>query len=199
MLGFTVAGLVGYAIVDYKFDYSLGIQLLITGSIALFVSILCSSVMYCGIFLTGLATGFCLGSVVIIIINEIHSFGSFAEAILILIGLAIAFASASLWWKRTFVILGTSVVGGAFVMGGVDYFVEEFLFVENVQHIIYGQKFRKLCYFSWVVFGVFPVVAVAGVLIQHFKTARLDKRPKSLSTQELAMNRFSETSQQSRV
>ena len=155
--------------------------------------------MYCGIFLTGLATGFCLGSVVIIIINEIHSFGSFAEAILILIGLAIAFASASLWWKRTFVILGTSVVGGAFVMGGVDYFVEEFLFVENVQHIIYGQKFRKLCYFSWVVFGIFPVVAVAGVLIQHFKTARLDKRPKSLSTQELAMNRFSETSQQSRV
>ena len=199
MLGFTVAGLVGYAVVDYKFDYSLGIQLLITGSIALFVSILCSSVMYCGIFLTGLATGFCLGSVVIIIINEIHSFGSFAEAILILIGLAIAFASASLWWKRTFVILGTSVVGGAFVMGGVDYFVEEFLFVENVQHIIYGQKFRKLCYFSWVVFGIFPVVAVAGVLIQHFKTARLDKRPKSLSTQELAMNRFSETSQQSRV
>ncbi len=199
LLGFTIAGLVGYAIVEYKFDYSIGIQLLITGSIALFVSILCSSVMYCGIFFTGLGTGFCFGCVVIVIITEIHTFSSFAEPILILIGLGIAFASASLWWKRTFVILGTSVVGGAFVMGGMDYFIEGFLFVEYVQHIIYGQKYRKLCYFSWIVFSIFPVVAVAGLLIQHCKTAKLNKRPKSLSTQELAMNRLSETSHQSRV
>ena len=199
LLGFTIAGLVGYAIVEYKFGYSIGIQLLITGSIALFVSILCSSVMYCGIFFTGLGTGFCFGCVVIVIITEIHTFSSFAEPILILIGLGIAFASASLWWKRTFVILGTSVVGGAFVMGGMDYFVEGFLFVEYVQHIIYGQKYRKLCYFSWIVFSIFPVVAVAGLLIQHCKTAKLNKRPESLSTQELAMNRLSETSHQSRV
>jgi hypothetical protein len=200
LLGFTIAGLVGYAIVEYKFDYSMGIQLLITGSIAIFVSIISSSVTYCGIFLTGLGTGFCFGCVVIVIITEIHTFGSFAEPILILIGLAIAFASVSLWWKRTFVILGTSVVGGAFVMGGMDYFVEGFLFAEHVQHIIYGKEFRKLCYFSWIVFCIFPVMAIAGVLIQHFKTAKRDNnRPKSLSTQELAMNRLSETSHQSRV
>ena len=199
LLGFTIAGLVGYAIVEYKFDYSMGIQLLITGSIAIFVSIISSSVTYCGIFLTGLGTGFCFGCVVIVIITEIHTFGSFAEPILILIGLAIAFASVSLWWKRTFVILGTSVVGGAFVMGGMDYFVEGFLFAEHVQHIIYGKEFRKLCYFSWIVFSIFPVMAIAGVLIQHFKTAKRDNRPKSLSTQELAMNRLSETSHQSRV
>ena len=200
MLGFTIAGLVGYAIVEYKFNYSIGIQLLITGSIAIFVSILCSSIMYCGIFLTGLSTGFCFGCVVIIVITEIHSFNSFAEPILILIGLGIVFAGASLWWKRTFIILGTSVVGGAFVMGGLDYFVEGFLFVENVQHIIYGQKFRRLCYFSWIVFSVFPILAIAGVAIQHFKTAaKPNNRPKSLSSQELAMNRLSEFSHQSRV
>lgn len=199
LVGFTVAGLVGYAIVEYKFDYSIGIKLLITGSIALFISILCSSVMYCGIFLTGLSTGFCFGCVVIVIINEVHSFDSFAEAIIILIGVGTAFASASLWWKRTFIILDTSVVGGTFVMAGMDYFVEEFLFIKYVQHIIYGWQYRKLCYFSWIILCIFPVVAIAGLLIQHLKTARLNKKPKTLSSEALAMNRLSEASHQSRV
>ncbi|XP_028392176.1 transmembrane protein 198-B-like isoform X2 [Dendronephthya gigantea] len=193
LLGFTVAGLVGYAIVDYKFDYSIGIQLLITGSMALFVSILSSSIMYCGIFLAGLCTGFSFGSVIIIIINEIHTFGSFAEPILILVGISIAFASMSLWWKRTFVILDTSVVGGVFVMGGIDYFVEGFLFVEHVKHIIYGEKIRKLCFFSWIVFSIFPLVAIAGLLIQHFKTAKRIERPKSMSNQDMPMNRMSQS------
>ena len=152
--------------------------------------------MYCGTFLTGLCAGFCFGSVVVVIITEVHTFGSFAEPILILVGVSIAFASVSLWWKRTFVILDTSVVGGAFVMGGIDYFVEGFLFVEHVKHIIYGEKLRKLCYFSWIVFCIFPLVAVAGLLIQHLKTAKRIRRPKSVSNQELPVNRTSGVPQQ---
>lgn len=199
LLGFTIAGLVGYAIVEYKFDYSMAIQLLITGSMALFVSILCSSVLYCGIFLTGLCTGFSIGCITILIIAEVHSFSSFAEPVFILLGVALAFASATLWWKRVFIIVGTSVAGGAFVMGGIDYFIEGFLFTEYIQHIMYNQKFRKLCYFSWIVFAVFPAVSVIGVLVQYFKTAKLQKNPTSLSHEALAMNRMSTTSQQFRV
>ena len=167
---------------------------------ALFVSILSSSILFCGIFLTGLCTGFSVGCIVIIAISELHSFGSFGEPILILLGLAIAFAGVTLWWKRFFIILGTSVAGGTFIMGGLDYFIEGFLFVEYVQHIIYGRDYRKLCYFSWIIFAVFPVVALVGVTVQYFKTAKLKNRPKSMSNQELAMNRFSASSdQQSRV
>ena len=199
ILGFTVAGLVGYAIAEYKFDYNLEIRLLITGSVALFVSILCSSVLYCGIFFTGLCSGFSIGCLVIVVVSEIHIFGSFAVPILITLGLAIAFAGVTLWWNRVFLILGTSVSGGAFIMGGADYFIEGFLFTEYVQHIIYGQKFRKLCYFSWLVFAIFPVVAISGVLVQHFKTAKLEKQPASLSHQALAMNRLSTSSHHSRA
>ena len=201
LLGFTVAGLVGYAIVEFKFDYNLGIKLLITGAMALFVSILCSTVVYCGVFLTGLSSGFCIGCIVIVIIAEFHTFGSFAEPVLILLGLAIAFASVTLWWTRVFVILGTSVAGGAFIMGGIDYFVEGFLFTEHVQHIIYNKHFRRICYFSWIVFAVFPVMALIGGFVQHFKTAKLEGRPKgkTMSHQALAMNRLSAVSQHSHV
>lgn len=199
LLGFTIAGLVGYAIVEYRFEYSLSIQLLITGAIALFVSILCSSILYCGLFLTGLSSGFCIGSIVIVVISEVHAFGSFSEPVLILLGLAIAFASATVWWKRTFVIIGTSITGGAFIMGGIDYFVEGLLFTEYVQHIIYHKEFRRLCSFSWIVFSVFPVMALFGLLVQYFKTAKLEARPKSLSRQVLEMNNLSTTSQHPRV
>lgn len=198
MIGFSVAALLGYAIVDYKFDLSLGIEILVVGSSGLFGSILSSSVTYCGMFLTGLGTGFSLGCLVILIVSEITSFGSFAEPVLIILLMSIIFASLCLWWKRTFIILGTSMIGGTFIAGGLDYFIEDLLFVQYIQHIIYGMEYRKLCFFSWIVLSIFPVISIAGVFIQHFKTAKGHK-PKTLNHEALAMNRLSQVSQQPTV
>ncbi|KAG9328527.1 hypothetical protein JZ751_013434, partial [Albula glossodonta] len=88
-----------------------------------------------------------------------------------LLGSGMLFAVLTLQWQRCFTTLSTAVFGSAIITVTVDYFVELFMLVRYVYERIKVAPRRPVCWFSWVILGVWPVLTLLGVLIQWKVTA----------------------------
>lgn len=113
----------------------------------------------------------------------------------ILLGSGTLFAVLTLQWQRCFVTFSTATFGSAIITVTVDYFIELFALVHYIYErlrvgvavglsavrvsgslsitLIYLQVAPKkpVCWFTWVILGVWPVLAFLGVLIQWKVTA----------------------------
>lgn len=88
----------------------------------------------------------------------------------VLLGSGMLFAVLTLQWQRCFVTLSTATFGAAVITVTVDYFVE---MLSLVRHVYERVKLapRHICWFTWVIMGVWPTLALLGVLIQWKVTA----------------------------
>lgn len=117
----------------------------------------------------------------------------------ILLGSGTLFAVLTLQWQRCFVTFSTATFGSAIITVTVDYFIELFALVHYIYErlrvgvaldlsaihvpgslptipiitLVYLQVAPKkpVCWFTWVILGVWPVLAFLGVLIQWKVTA----------------------------
>ncbi|XP_028835355.1 transmembrane protein 198 isoform X2 [Denticeps clupeoides] len=151
-------------------EASVGIGLGI-GTLCGLVTMLVRSV---GLFMVGLLLGLLAGIGTLIGMEELSSSPprSVWVPLGVLLGLGMLFAVLTLQWQRCFVTLSTAVFGAAVITVAMDYFVELFALVRYIyERVKAAPPNRPVCWVTWVVLGVWPALALLGVLIQWKVTA----------------------------
>ncbi|XP_052379113.1 transmembrane protein 198-B [Oncorhynchus keta] len=148
-------------------EASVGIGLGI-GTLCGLVTMLVRSV---GLYMVGLLLGLLLGIASLVVMEEFHHPRTVWVPLGVLLGSGMLFAVLTLQWQRFFTTLSTAVFGSAVITVTVDYFIELFALVRYIFERIKVAPPRPVCWFTWVIMGVWPVLALLGVLIQWKVTA----------------------------
>ncbi|XP_071760642.1 transmembrane protein 198 isoform X2 [Centroberyx gerrardi] len=148
-------------------EASVGIGLGI-GTLCGLVTMLVRSV---GLFMVGLLLGLLLGVASLVVMEEFYHPKTVWVPLGVLLGSGTLFAVLTLQWQRCFVTLSTATFGSAIITVTVDYFIELFALVHYVYERLKVAPKRPVCWFTWVILGVWPVLALLGVLIQWKVTA----------------------------
>lgn len=89
-----------------------------------------------------------------------------------LLGTGMLCAVMTLQWQRLFTILSTSVFGAAIMTVCADYFVEMLALAMHVYNCLRLEPAPPpLCWYSWVILGIWPTLSMMGVLVQWKLTA----------------------------
>lgn len=143
-------------------EASVGIGLGI-GTLCGLVTMLVRSV---GLFMVGLLLGLLLGVASLVVMEEFYHPRTVWVPIGILLGAGTLCAVLTLQWQRCFVTLSTATFGSAIITITVDYFIELFALVHYIYERLRVSPKKPQCWFTWVILGVWPVLALLGVLIQ---------------------------------
>lgn len=143
-------------------EASVGIGLGI-GTLCGLVTMLVRSV---GLFMVGLLLGLLLGVASLVVMEEFYHPQTVWVPIGILLGAGTLCAVLTLQWQRCFVTLSTATFGSAIITITVDYFIELFALVHYIYERLRVSPKKPQCWFTWVILGVWPVLALLGVLIQ---------------------------------
>nr|XP_055071664.1 transmembrane protein 198-B [Misgurnus anguillicaudatus]XP_055071665.1 transmembrane protein 198-B [Misgurnus anguillicaudatus] len=148
-------------------EASVGIGLGI-GTLCGLVTMLVRSV---GLFMVGLLLGLLMALASLVVLEEFYHPRTVWLPLGVLLGSGMLFAVLTLQWQRCFTTLSTAVFGSAVVTVTVDYFVELFALTRYIYERVKVDPPRPVCWYTWVVMGVWPVLALLGVLIQWKVTA----------------------------
>uniref|UniRef100_A0A3Q2YEH1 Transmembrane protein 198 n=1 Tax=Hippocampus comes TaxID=109280 RepID=A0A3Q2YEH1_HIPCM len=148
-------------------EASVGIGLGI-GTLCGLVTMLVRSV---GLFMVGLLLGLLVGVASLVVMEEFYHPRTVWVPLGILLGSGTLFAVFTLQWQRCFVTLSTATFGSAIITITVDYFIELFAMVQYIYERLKVAPKKPVCWFTWVIMGVWPVLALLGVLIQWKVTA----------------------------
>ncbi|KAG1945566.1 transmembrane protein 198-B [Pimephales promelas] len=148
-------------------EASVGIGLGI-GTLCGLVTMLVRSV---GLFMVGLLLGLLVALASLVVLEEFYHPRTVWLPLGVLLGSGMLFAVLTLQWQRCFTTISTAVFGSAVVTVTVDYFVELFALTRYIYERVKVDPPRPVCWFTWVVMGVWPVLALLGVLIQWKVTA----------------------------
>ncbi|XP_062862518.1 transmembrane protein 198-B [Trichomycterus rosablanca] len=124
-----------------------------------------------GLFMVGLLLGLLVALASLVVLEEYYHPRSVWLPLGMLLGSGMLFAVLTLQWQRCFTTLSTAVFGSAVVTVTVDYFVELFALTRYIYERVKVSPARPVCWYTWVVMAVWPVLAVLGVLIQWKVTA----------------------------
>ena len=141
-------------------------------AVGLFLGLLTMFVSLCGLFLSGFTFGFEVGVAAFVIIEFFYHIDIMWIPFGVLLGLSLIFALMALKWQKTLAILATAMMGSILVAGGADYFIEEFVLMTYMWRRISAREGQKLCLFSWIVLGVWPLMFIMGSLTQFLRTGR---------------------------
>ncbi|KAM9486747.1 transmembrane protein 198 isoform 1-T2 [Clarias gariepinus] len=148
-------------------EASVGIGLGI-GTLCGLVTMLVRSV---GLFMVGLLLGLLVALASLVVLEEFYHPRTVWLPLGVLLGSGMLFAVLTLQWQRCFTTLSTAVFGSAVVTVTVDYFVELFALTRYIYERVKVAPPQPVCWYTWVVMGVWPVLALLGVLIQWKVTA----------------------------
>uniref|UniRef100_A0A3P8VXM3 Transmembrane protein 198 n=1 Tax=Cynoglossus semilaevis TaxID=244447 RepID=A0A3P8VXM3_CYNSE len=148
-------------------EASVGIGLGI-GTLCGLVTMLVRSV---GLFMVGLLLGLLVGVASLVVMEEFYHPKTVWVPLGILLGSGTLFAVLTLQWQCCFVTLSTATFGSAIITVTVDYFIEMFALVHYIYERLKVAPKKPVCWFTWVIMGVWPVLAMLGVLIQWKVTA----------------------------
>uniref|UniRef100_A0A096LQC4 Transmembrane protein 198 n=1 Tax=Poecilia formosa TaxID=48698 RepID=A0A096LQC4_POEFO len=148
-------------------EASVGIGLGI-GTLCGLVTMLVRSV---GLFMVGLLLGLLVGVASLVVMEEFYHPKTVWVPLGILLGSGTLFAVLTLQWQRCFVTFSTATFGSAIITVTVDYFIELFALVHYIYERLKVAPKKPVCWFTWVILGVWPVLTLLGVLIQWKVTA----------------------------
>nr|XP_046193423.1 transmembrane protein 198-like [Oncorhynchus gorbuscha]XP_046193429.1 transmembrane protein 198-like [Oncorhynchus gorbuscha] len=144
--------------------------------ILLGVSVLCALVTMLvqtvGLIITGLELGFLLTLANLLVVRQFYSLTPLWVPLGAILATSTFCATLTLQWQKLFTVLATAAVGAAVVMACVDYFVETSLLAGHAYDILSQVPPRPLCWYSWVITGVFPLFSLMGVMVQWMLTAK---------------------------
>ena len=177
--GFSSSALLTYLICLIRSTLAIHYILLITAALGIFSGILCTTVVFCGLFSTGLVAGFCIAMAFLLALSSLYQYTTLTIPVGVVIGVSVVMAGAGVWWKRVLLIISSSIYGGALVMGSLDYFIEDFRLLDYVWRKVYLSALKsEPCFFSWIIIGVWPLLVLIGLLVQFLKTGKQPPRPK---------------------
>ncbi|XP_071603692.1 transmembrane protein 198 isoform X4 [Heliangelus exortis] len=124
-----------------------------------------------GLFMVGLLLGLLLAVATLVVMEQFYHPSTVWIPIALLLGVGMLFAVLTLQWQRFFTTLSTAVFGSAIMTVTVDYFIELFLLVQYIYERIKVAPARPVCWYSWVILGIWPLLTALGVLVQWKVTA----------------------------
>ncbi|NWU45687.1 T198B protein, partial [Hylia prasina] len=124
-----------------------------------------------GLFMVGLLLGLLLAVATLVVMEQFYHPPTVWIPIALLLGVGMLFAVLTLQWQRFFTTLSTAVFGSAIMTVTVDYFIELFLLVQYIYERIKVAPARPVCWYSWVILGIWPLLTTLGVLVQWKVTA----------------------------
>ncbi|KAI1897087.1 hypothetical protein AGOR_G00079500 [Albula goreensis] len=119
-----------------------------------------------GLFLTGLQLGLLLAIAALLAASPFYSPGTVWVPLGTLLGTGTICAVLTLQWQRLFTVLSTATFGAAIMTLCADYFVEMLTLAGHVYDQLRLAPTAPLCWYSWVIAGVWPTLSLTGVLIQ---------------------------------
>lgn len=178
--GFSSAALLTYLICLIRSSLDIQYILLITAAVGIFAGILCTTVIFCGLFTSGIVAGFSLAMVFLLGFSSLYTYTTLSIPVGMVIGVPVLLAGASVWWKRVLLIVTSSIYGGALMIAGMDYFIENLRLLDYTWQKVFIKDLKGLkpCFFSWIVLGVWPLLVLIGLLVQFLKTAKKPRKPK---------------------
>nr|XP_033800298.1 transmembrane protein 198 isoform X2 [Geotrypetes seraphini] len=143
--------------------------------IGLGIGILCGLVTMLvrsvGLFMVGLLLGLLVAVATLIIMEQFYHPSTVWVPIGMLLGVGMLFAVLTLQWQRFFTTLSTAVFGSAIMTVTVDYFIEVFILVQYVYERVKVAPAQPVCWYSWVILSIWPILSTLGVLVQWKVTA----------------------------
>lgn len=125
-----------------------------------------------GLFLSGLQLGSLLCLLPLVVVRQYHSLTPVWLLLSSILTVSITTAVVSLRWQKLFSIVYTSVVGSTTLMLCTDHLVGAFKLPTQVYQM-FGQVVPgPLCWFNWVIIGIYPGLSLLGVLVQWKITAK---------------------------
>ncbi|KAJ8358566.1 hypothetical protein SKAU_G00150910 [Synaphobranchus kaupii] len=147
-----------------------------SAGIGLGIGVLCGLVTMLvrsvGLFMTGLLLGLLLALAALLVAASFYSAGSVWVPLGTLLGAGMLCAVLTLQWPRPFTVLSTAVFGAAIMTVCADYFVEMLALAAHVYDCLrLVPDPPPLCWYSWVILGVWPTLSLMGGLVQWKLTA----------------------------
>lgn len=172
LLGFLSASFITYVICGIHTDLPSWGLIAVSIAVGLFCGLLTMFVIYCGLFLAGFGFGFFLGVAGFFVVEFFYSVSIKWIPFGVLLGLSLLFGILTLKWQRSFYILATSMIGAALITAGVSYFIGEFLLAFFTWERIVAAESQALCWQTWAVIGVWPVMFIVGFIVQFCITGK---------------------------
>ncbi|CAG5124960.1 unnamed protein product [Candidula unifasciata] len=130
-----------------------------------------------GLFLTGFNLGVATVTVILVVVEQFVHPPSKWIPIGVFLLLGIIFGILNLKFQKILTVIGTSVIGSAIGLAGIDYFVEHCHMTLYLWDRVLAQESSGLCWFSWLMFALWPVCAAAGTFVQwKFTSVGVDHR-----------------------
>ncbi|XP_007229703.2 transmembrane protein 198 isoform X1 [Astyanax mexicanus] len=125
-----------------------------------------------GLFMTGLLLGLLLALAGLLVTHQFYTPGTVWVPLGALLGTGMLCSVFTLQWQKLFTILSTAVFGAAIMTVCADYFVEMLALATHVYDCLRLVPTPvPLCWYSWVILGIWPTLSLMGVLVQWKLTA----------------------------
>ncbi|XP_077153710.1 transmembrane protein 198 [Ranitomeya variabilis] len=151
------------------------LSLELSAGIALGIGLLCGLVTMLvhsvGLFMTGLILGLLLATACLVGLEQFFHPPTAWIPIGTMMGSAMLFAVLTLQWQKLFTVISTATFGAAILTVCTDYFIELMMLVQYVYDCLRLEVSFPLCWFSWVVLGIWPVLSILGIVVQWKLTA----------------------------
>ncbi|XP_075807522.1 transmembrane protein 198 isoform X2 [Microtus pennsylvanicus] len=149
-----------------------------SAGIALGIGLLCGLVAMLvrsvGLFLVGLLLGLLLAAAALLGSAPYYQPGSVWGPLGLLLGGGLLFALLTLRWPRLLTTLATAVTGAALIATAADYFAELLLLGRYVVERLRAAPVPPLCWRSWALLALWPLLSLMGVLVQWRVTTERD-------------------------
>lgn len=153
---------------EHVLDTQLSVEA--SAGIGLAIGLLCGLVTMLvrsvGLFMTGLLLGLLLALAALLLAQQFYAPTTVWVPLGALLGAGMLFAVLTLQWQKLFTVLSTAVFGAAIMTVCVDYFVEMLALAAHVYECLRLTPGPPLCWYSWVILGIWPTLALVGVLVQ---------------------------------
>jgi len=170
--GLTSVSILTYMVVVTEAKFSLLINILISLATGLFACLFTTILLYCGYFITGLFAGFAIGFIFLLIYTTFLPLNSVALPCVIVALFGLGQVFVTMWWRHRVYIFSSCLVSSAVMASALDYFVEDLFLFRYMEMKIFYNRVAELCWWSYVVIGVWPLFFVIGILVQCLITGK---------------------------
>ncbi|XP_030640797.1 transmembrane protein 198-like [Chanos chanos] len=125
-----------------------------------------------GLFLTGLQLGLLLCVVPLLAVGQYYDLTPVWAPLGTVLGTSVFCAVLALLWQKALTVAATAVMGAALAVTCVDYWLETPLLVVRAYEGLRRTEQKPYCWYSWLIVGAWPVLALLGALVQWKLTAR---------------------------
>ena len=148
-------------------------------------------VAHVGLAMTGLLLGALLGAAAMVILHQIDPPKTKWIPVGTLFGAGLIFALLTLYFRRSLTMVGTAMLGAAMITSAVDYYIEQLRLARYVWDCLKAQPTTELCWHSWGILSLWPMLFLVGTIIQCRVTGK-DSQPETLPgrTGERVMKSF---------